>query len=68
MVILTLKFLGHIQGKSVMIFVDSSSSHSFVNEKLSFVFTRLSTLPTLVKVQDANGHIIPCSAELKQSR
>jgi hypothetical protein len=64
----TLKFLGHIQVHSVLILVDSGSSHSFVNANLSSVLEGLTALPNLVRVKVASGNVITCSSELKQAK
>jgi hypothetical protein len=37
----TLKFMGQIQGHTVVLLVDSGSSHSFINNYLSGVLSRL---------------------------
>jgi hypothetical protein len=51
----TLKFQGEIQGHSVVILVDSGSSHSFVNQSLASSLTGVSALSKSVIVQVANG-------------
>jgi hypothetical protein len=38
----TLKFLGSIQGKGVIILVDSVNSNSFINSKLALVLLGMS--------------------------
>jgi hypothetical protein len=63
----TLKFQGEIQGKLVVILVDSGSSHSSVNLSLAPLLSGLSPVIRLVQVQVANGQIIKCDTELQQA-
>jgi hypothetical protein len=51
----TLKFLGNLQGHSVVILIDSGSSHSFVNATLVAALSGISTLHKPLLVQVANG-------------
>jgi hypothetical protein len=46
----TLMFMGIIQGHSVVILIDSGSSHSFVNSRLTQVLVGLSTTAKHVHV------------------
>jgi hypothetical protein len=59
----TLKFQGDVQGHTVIVLVDWGSSHSFINEKLA----GLSVLIRPIRVQVANGQVIQCISELKQT-
>jgi hypothetical protein len=47
--------------------VDSRSSHSFVNSSLSSVLVGISPTDRPIQVKVANGQVIQCSAELKQT-
>jgi hypothetical protein len=60
----TLSFQGEIQGKPMVILVDSGSSHSFVNLSLAPLLSGLSPVLRPVQVQVANGQIIKCDTEL----
>jgi hypothetical protein len=51
----------------VVILVDSSCSHSFINISLALFLSGLSSTLKPVQVQVANGQIIQCDAELKQA-
>jgi hypothetical protein len=64
---MTLMFQGNIQGRSVVILVDSSSSHSFVNLSLAPLFSGLSPTARPVKVHVANGQVIQCATKLRQA-
>jgi hypothetical protein len=61
-----LKFLGSLQGHSVVILVDSGSSYSFVKVKMVPLLQGSSPMPKPVNVQVANGQILQWYAEYKK--
>jgi hypothetical protein len=63
----TFKFHEELRGHSVLILVDSGSSHSFVSSTLGVTLSDISNVPQPIKVQVANGQVITCTSELKQS-
>jgi hypothetical protein len=62
----TLKFQGYIQGKLVIILVDSKNSHSFINDKLAWQLKELSMMSRPIRVQVDNGQVIQCDSKLRQ--
>jgi hypothetical protein len=64
----TLKFVGSIQGNSVVVLIDSGSSYSFISAKLAPSLLGISTMPHLVLVQVANGQILQSYSVLEQAR
>jgi hypothetical protein len=59
--------MGHIQGHTMVILIDSGSSHSFINNCLSGVLTGVFAVPDPIKVRMANGQIITCQSEIKKA-
>jgi hypothetical protein len=51
----SMKMLGSIQGHSIVVFVDSGSSHTFVNSSLACQLSGVSALAAPLSVQVANG-------------
>jgi hypothetical protein len=64
----TFKFHGELQGHSILILVNFRSSHSFVSSKLGATLFGVSNMSRPIKMQVANGQVIPCTSELKQAR
>jgi hypothetical protein len=63
----TLKFLGSIQGHEVVIFIDSGSSNSFINDKLASLLMDISQLSRPIRVQVANDQTLLCISEFHQA-
>jgi hypothetical protein len=59
-----MKFSGIIQGKEVLILIDSGSSHSFVSTTLAVQLTGVLPMTRPVSVQVADGGRIHCSQQL----
>jgi hypothetical protein len=60
----TLKFMGQIQGSTMVILIDSRSSHSFINSCMTGILSRVTPVPNPMKVRVANGQIITCQFEI----
>lgn len=60
----TLQFQGKISGSSVLILVDSGSSHSFVDSAVAAHIPGVQLLKNPVSVRVADGGSISCSAEI----
>lgn len=60
----TIRLQAHVKDKTLLILIDSGSSHSFLDQSVVDLLQcpTVSTLPTHVKV--ANGDILVCSAEV----
>jgi hypothetical protein len=63
----TLKFMGQIQGHTVVALIDSGSSHSFIISYLSGVLSGIIVVPDPIKVRVASGQIITCQSEIKKA-
>lgn len=63
----TLRFLAQIQGISVVILVDSGSSHSSINDNIAPLLQNVTKVSNAVKVQVANGLVISSDSEVKQA-
>jgi hypothetical protein len=62
----TLKFMGNLQGHSVVILINSERSHSFVNATLAADLSKVSALQKPLSVQVANGQVMQCNSECRQ--
>jgi hypothetical protein len=51
----SMRLLGQIQGREMLISVDSGSSHSFISTRLAAKLSGISPLQTIMSVQVANG-------------
>lgn len=60
----TIRFRGFIAEQEVFMLVDSGSSHCFITDQLTHVFSEKKPLDKPVSVQVANGEKINCSHEL----
>jgi transposase InsO family protein len=60
----TIQFQGELQGKSVVILLDSGSSHSFVSESLAVSLSGTLSRSAAVWVQVADGAKIRCDTQL----
>jgi hypothetical protein len=60
----TLKFLGIIADRQVLILVDSGSSHSFISSSLAHKLPGISALSIPLRVSVANGSQLVCTSEL----
>lgn len=58
----TMQFAGSIQGIPILVLVDSSSTSSFLSQKIADQLDNLCLHPANHKVQIANGGIMRCSA------
>jgi len=63
----TMKFQGQIQGKQVLILVDSGSSHTFVNTEVAAELQGISALVNPVGVQVADGSHMLCSSQIPKA-
>lgn len=62
----TMRLLGSLQGKEVLILVDSGSSANFMSSKMADQQTGLQQLQSTVSVQVANGGVLSCRHEIPQ--
>jgi hypothetical protein len=53
-----LKFLGEIQGNSIVLLIDYGSSHSFINERLASSLAAVTSVAQFMAVQVANGQML----------
>ncbi|RLN23391.1 uncharacterized protein C2845_PM07G03090 [Panicum miliaceum] len=60
----TMKFSGTIQGKNVLILLDSGSSHTFVSAELAATLQGVSSLAQSVRVQLADDEQLLCTSQL----
>lgn len=58
----TMQFHGSICGQTVLVLVDSGSSHSFLNSALASHISGVQQLPIPIQVKVADGNVIHCSA------
>jgi hypothetical protein len=63
----TMKIQGAIQGKSVLILVDSGSTNTFLSSKLASQLSGVQPLPKPVHVQVGNGGILTCASFIQQA-
>jgi hypothetical protein len=63
----TLKFMGQIQGHTVVILIDSASSHSFINSCLSRLLAGVVAVADPIKVRVANGQVITCQSKITKA-
>jgi hypothetical protein len=61
----TFKFQGMLHGHSVLMLVDSGSSHSFVSTSLLTSLSGISAASRPIHVRVANGQVIQCLFELE---
>ncbi|KAK3157949.1 hypothetical protein QOZ80_2AG0130640 [Eleusine coracana subsp. coracana] len=59
-----MKLLGTIQGREVVVLLDSGSSHTFISENVAIQLKGLSTMANVISVQVANGEILSVSSEI----
>lgn len=60
----TVRLQGVIQGKNILMLVDSGSSHSFISEGLARQLQGISLMQKSMRVKVANGGQMWCSLEL----
>lgn len=60
-------FNGCVQGKEVLILIDSGSSNTFISSNLASQLQGISTLPHAVSVQVANGERLQCTSHISQA-
>ena len=60
----TVRMMGNIGGKDVVILIDSSSSHNFVSETLASRWTNWIALESPMQVRVANGQVLNCTHEV----
>jgi hypothetical protein len=63
---LSMRLLGIIHNQSMVILLDSGSSHSFLSSRVAVQVTRVTPLEKPLSVQVANGTQIKCTAHLSQ--
>lgn len=63
----TIRFVGTIQNKPLLILVDSRSSQSFLSQQVIQGLEGLSPLAVPVQVRVANGATLSCSTQLLQA-
>ncbi|WVZ88489.1 hypothetical protein U9M48_035006 [Paspalum notatum var. saurae] len=63
----TMRFQGMLQGHSILILVDSGSSHTFLSSKVSDKIVGISALPVPIAVQVADGGRLQCGTHIKQA-
>ena len=63
-----MKFQGQIQGKLVLILIDSGSSHTFVNTEVAPELQGISALINPVGVQVADGSHMLCSSQILKAK
>lgn len=61
----TLQFQGHLRGRSILILIDSGSSHSFLSAEFASQLPDLKPLAQPMSVRVADGGSICCSTELR---
>jgi hypothetical protein len=61
---LSMRLLGIIHNQSMVILLDSGSSHSFLSSRVAVQVTRVTPLEKPLSVQVANGTQIKCTAHL----
>jgi hypothetical protein len=59
----TIKFRGEIQGRKVLVLVDSDSSHSFLSLRVTSKLEGVSEMPWPVMVQVADGGRLLCDKQ-----
>lgn len=59
-----MQFIGSIVGYNVLIFVDSSSSHSFVSTPMASSLPRHKLLASLMVLHVDDGNLLTCESEL----
>jgi hypothetical protein len=62
----SLKFMGKLQGHSVVILIDFGSSNLYVNATLAAALSEVSALHKPLSVQVANGQVMQCNSECRQ--
>jgi hypothetical protein len=63
-----MQLLGTIQGHSVLILVDSGSSHSFLSRSVVAALEGATTLSQVLTVQIANGARVICDTQLANAQ
>jgi hypothetical protein len=61
----TMRLQGIIQGKPLLILIDSGNTHTFISQALSSSLQRTSQMFTDIQVKVANGSILHCTSVLK---
>jgi hypothetical protein len=61
----TVRMVGHVGGKEVIILIDSGSSHTFISEALGSRWRDWSPMHTTMQVRVANGQTLQCSHEVQ---
>jgi hypothetical protein len=60
----TVRMVGNICGKEVIILIDSGSAHNFISENLTSRWRTWTELESPMQVRVANGQILNCSHEI----
>lgn len=61
----TVRMVGHVGGKEVIILIDSGSSHTFISEALASRWRDWSPMHTTMQVRVANGQTLQCIHEVQ---
>jgi hypothetical protein len=60
----SMRLIGHIQGHKIVMLLDSTSSHTFVNSGLAFQLSGISSLPKPLQVQVTDGARVTSDTQL----
>jgi hypothetical protein len=60
----TVRMVGNLCGKEVIILIDSGSTHNFISESLALIWRNWNELQSPMQVRVANGQILTCSHEI----
>ncbi|WVZ83697.1 hypothetical protein U9M48_030818 [Paspalum notatum var. saurae] len=63
----TMRFQGLLQGHSILVLVDSGSSHTFLSSRVADQVVGVSALPVPIAVQVADGGRLQCGTQLVQA-
>lgn len=61
----SMRMLGQIQSKEILILVDSGSTASFISEKVAADLPNVKLLPISVQVKVADGSVLSCQSEIQ---
>jgi hypothetical protein len=64
----TMKLQGSVQGKDILILVDSGSSHTFLSTHIAAELSGVQPLQKTVQVQVANGGFLYCTDSIQQAQ
>lgn len=58
------RLLGQLKQRSLLMLVDSESSHSFINSDIAIDWPGIQPIPTPLRVKLADGAIVACTKEI----